>query len=77
MKNEDGFNFIEYPCKSGKPDMLIVFFHGFSNHPEMFSELPKRFQKEWPNADVLLVPEPASLVLLALGGLLVVRRRVA
>ena len=29
------------------------------------------------HADVLLVPEPASLVLLALGGLLVVRRRVA
>jgi predicted esterase len=61
MKNEDGFNFLEFPCKSGKPDMLIVFFHGYSNHPEMFTELHKRFQKKWPNADVLLVRGPEAL----------------
>lgn len=60
MKKEDGFHFLEFPCKSGKPDALIIFLHGYSNHPEMFTELPKRLQAEWPNADVLLVrgPEP-------------------
>ena len=61
MKNEDGFNFLEFPCKSGKPDTLIVFLHGYSNHPEMFAELAPRFQKEWPNADVLMVRGPEAL----------------
>ena len=61
MKNEDGFNFLEFPCKSGKPDALIIFLHGHSNHPDMFAALPARFQKEWPNADVLLVCGPEGI----------------
>ena len=61
MKKEDGFHFLEFPCKSGKPDTLIVFLHGYSNHPDMFTELPPRFQELWPNADVLLVRGPEAL----------------
>ncbi|MBI1215527.1 MAG: hypothetical protein GC185_06890 [Alphaproteobacteria bacterium] len=62
MKHEDGFHFLEYPCKSGKPETLIVLLHGYGNHPEMFKELPEGFQKEFPNADVLIVrgPEPVG-----------------
>jgi predicted esterase len=60
MKKEDGFNFLEFPSKSGKADALIIFLHGHSNHPEMFNEIASGLQKEWPNADVLVVrgPEP-------------------
>jgi predicted esterase len=60
MKHENGFDFLEFPCASGKPDALIIFLHGYSNHPEMFTDIPARIQKEWPNADVLIVrgPEP-------------------
>ncbi|MEZ0226651.1 MAG: alpha/beta hydrolase [Alphaproteobacteria bacterium] len=60
MKKEDGFNFLEFPSKSGKTGSLIIFLHGHSNHPEMFTDIAKGLQKEWPDADVLLVcgPEP-------------------
>lgn len=60
MKHEDGFHFLEFPCKSGKPGALIIFLHGHSNHPDMFADLAQGIQREWPDADVLMVrgPEP-------------------
>lgn len=61
MKFEDGFHFNEYPCASGKPDALIILLHGYGNHPDMFKELPPAIQKEWPNADVLVVRGPVGV----------------
>ena len=61
MKNENGFDFMEFPAASGKPDALVIFLHGYGNHPEMFKDLPANIQKEWPNADVLLVRGPVGI----------------
>lgn len=61
MKHEDGFDFLEFPCKSGKPDALVIILHGYGNHPEMFEKLPEGIQREWPNADVLIVRGPVPL----------------
>lgn len=61
MKNEDGFHFNEYPCASGKPDALVVFLHGYGNHPDMFKDLPPEIQKRYPNADILVVRGPVPL----------------
>lgn len=61
MKNENGFDFLEFPCPSGKPDALVIFLHGYGNHPEMFKDFPAELQKQWPNADVLLVKGPEPL----------------
>ncbi len=61
MKHEDGFHFLEFPSKSGKTDALIIFLHGYSNHPDMFAPVAEHLQKEFPNADVLLVRGPVPL----------------
>ncbi|MDE1153217.1 MAG: dienelactone hydrolase family protein [Micavibrio sp.] len=61
MKNEDGFHFLEYPAASGKPDALVIFLHGYGNHPEMFKDFPAHIQEAYPNADVLLVRGPVPL----------------
>lgn len=61
MKNENGFDFLEFPCASGKPDALVIFLHGYCNHPEMFRDFPAELQKQYPNADVLLVKGPVPL----------------
>jgi predicted esterase len=62
MKHEDGFHFEEYRCASGKPETLIIFLHGHANHPDMFKTLPPHIQREFPNADILMVqgPEPVG-----------------
>lgn len=61
MKNEDGFHFLEHKCASGKPEALIIFLHGHANHPDMFKDLPPHIQKEFPNADILVVRGPEAL----------------
>ncbi|HYD17886.1 MAG TPA: alpha/beta fold hydrolase [Patescibacteria group bacterium] len=61
MKYEDGFHFNEYPCASGQPDALIIFLHGYGNHPDMFNDLPAAIHKEWPNADILVVRGPVGI----------------
>ncbi len=61
MKNEDGFKFNEYPCASGKPEALVIFLHGYGNHPDMFKDLPAEIQKAYPNADILVVQGPVGL----------------
>lgn len=61
MKHEDGFHFLEFPCPSGKAETLVVLLHGYANHPDMFKELAPGLQKEFPNADVVIVRGPAPL----------------
>lgn len=61
MKSEDGFEFREFPCASGKPDALVIFLHGHGNHPDMFERLPPEIQKRYPNADILMVKGPVPV----------------
>lgn len=61
MKNENGFDFVEYPCKSGTPDGLVIILPGHANHPVMFEKLAQQIRRDRPNTDVLIVKAPVAL----------------
>lgn len=61
MKHENGFDFVEYPCASGKADALVIILPGHANHPVMFDKLAKQIRDERPNTDILIVKAPVPL----------------
>lgn len=61
MKHENGFDFVEYPCASGKADALVIILPGHANHPVMFDRLAKQIRDERPNTDILIVKAPVPL----------------
>lgn len=61
MKHENGFDFVEYPCASGKADALVIILPGHANHPVMFDKLAQQIRDERPNTDILIVKAPVPL----------------
>ena len=61
MQHENGFDFVSYPCASGKPDGLVVILPGHANHPVMFDKLARQIRDERPHTDIVIVKAPVPL----------------
>lgn len=61
MQHENGFDFLSYPCASGKPDGLVIILPGHANHPVTFDKLARQIRAERPHTDILIVKAPVAL----------------
>lgn len=61
MHHEKGFDFISYPCASGKPEALVVILHGHNSNPLNYRHLAQKTQDELGEVDVLIVRGPVKL----------------